>query len=194
MAGKINPSILKNEIAKAELKSLEKEAILVANQILEEKKDEYLSEIVEHPISKEIAGGPDSANISNTLNGEGNLYTFIGFDAGDKPIEDLIQTIEKNTKLRKSKRKGAVFNFQVDTPSIEELRSYTPMPFEAGNSWLKGIEKGISGFSNYLYGLLFATSRSGKAIQSKNKIRRASYKPTKYFSILYRNFIESFKQ
>lgn len=193
MAGKINTSILKNEIAKAELKSLEKEAILVANQILEEKKDQYLSEILEHPISKEIAGGQDSTNISNTLNGDGNLYTFIGFDAGDKPIEDLVEIIQKNTKLQKTKRKGSVFNFQVNTPSIDELRSYTPMPFEAGNSWLKGIEKGISGFSNYLYGLLFPTSRSGRAIQSKNKIRRASYKPTKYFSVLYKNFIESFK-
>lgn len=193
MAGKINTSILKNEIAKAELKSLEKEAIIVANQILEEKKDQYLSEILEHPISKEIAGGQDATNISNTLNGEGNLYTFIGFDVGDKPIEDLIKVIERNTKLQKSKIKNAVFNFQVNTPSIEELRSYTPMPFEAGNSWLKGIEKGISGFSNYLYGLLFLTSRSGRAIQSKNKIRRTSYKPTKYFSVLYKNFIESFK-
>jgi hypothetical protein len=66
------------------------------------------------------------------------------------------------------------------------------MPFEGGNSWLKGIEKGISGFSNYLYGLLFPISRSGRAIQAKNKIRRASYKPTKYFSVLYKNFIESF--
>ena len=68
MAGKINASILKNEIAKAELKSLEKEAIIIANQILEEKKDQYLSEILEHPVSKEIAGGQDAANISNTLN------------------------------------------------------------------------------------------------------------------------------
>jgi len=58
---------------------------------------------------------------------------------------------------------------------------------------VRGIEKGISGFSNYLYGLLFPTSRSGRAIQSKNKIRRISYKPTKYFSVLYKNFIESFK-
>ena len=39
MAGRINTSILKSEIAKAELKSLEKEAIIIANQILEEKKD-----------------------------------------------------------------------------------------------------------------------------------------------------------
>ena len=67
------------------------------------------------------------------------------------------------------------------------------MPFESGNSWIKSIEKGISGFSNYLYGLLFAASRSGRGIQSQNKVRRSSYKPIKYFSLLYKNFIESFK-
>jgi len=67
------------------------------------------------------------------------------------------------------------------------------MPFENGNSWLRGIEKGISGFSNYLYGLLFGSSRSGTGIQSKNKIRRANYKPVKYFTLLYNEFIKSFK-
>jgi len=193
MAGRINKSILKDEISKAEFKSLEKEANVIANKILQEKKQEYLSKIIEHPVSQEITAGPDSQNISNTLNGEGNLYTFIGFDAGDRPVENLIDIVDRNTRIQPIKSKGDVFNFQVYTPSLDELKGYTPMPFEGGNSWLRGIEKGISGFSNYLYGLLFPTSRSGRAIQSKNKIRRISYKPTKYFSVLYKNFIESFK-
>lgn len=193
MASKINKSILKNEIASAQFKALEKEAKIIADKILENNKKEYISKILEHPISQELADGPEAANISNTLNGEGNLYSFIGFDAGDKPVEDLIEIIEQNTRIQPIKSTGEVFSFQVYTPSLEELKPYTPMPFEGGNSWLKGIEKGISGFSNYLYGLLFPTSRSGKAIQSKNKIRRLSYKPTKYFSVLYKNFIEGFK-
>jgi len=192
MASRINKSILKNEITSAEFKILKKEARIIANQILEDKKKKYISEILEHPVSQELAGGSDANNISNTLNGEGNLYSFIGFDAGDKPIEDLVDIIEKTTKIQPIKSKGDIFNFQVYTPSLEDLKAYTPMPFEGGNSWLKGIEKGISGFSNYLYGLLFPISRSGRAIQTKNKIRRASYKPTKYFSVLYKNFIESF--
>lgn len=193
MAGRINKSILNNEISKVQSKSLEKEASILANKILAEKKDQYMSQILEHPISEEIAAGQEAENISNTLNGEGNLYTFIGFDAGDKPIDNLIGIVEKNTIIKQVSSKNGIFSFQVYTPSLDELKGYTPMPFEGGNSWLRGIEKGISGFSNYLYGLLFPTSRSGKAIQSKNKIRRASYKPTKYFSVLYKNFIESFK-
>lgn len=193
MAGRINKSILNNEISKVQSKSLEKEASILANKILAEKKDQYMSQILEHPISEEIAAGQEAENISNTLNGEGNLYTFIGFDAGDKPIDNLIGIVEKNTIIKQVSSKNGIFSFQVYTPSLDELKGYTPMPFEGGNSWLRGIEKGISGFSNYLYGLLFPTSRSSKAIQSKNKIRRASYKPTKYFSVLYKNFIESFK-
>jgi hypothetical protein len=193
MAGRINKSILKNEIASTQFKALEKEARLIANKILEDRKKEYISEILDHPVSKELADGPEAENISNTLNGEGNLYSFIGFDAGDRPIENLIDIVDRNTRVQPIKSKGDVFNFQVYTPSLDELKGYTPMPFEGGNSWLKGIEKGISGFSNYLYGLLFPTSRSGRGIQSKNKIRRISYKPTKYFSVLYKNFIESFK-
>ena len=177
MAGRINKLILRGEISKVKSKSLEREAVLIANKILEEKKKKYLSEIIEHPVSKEIAEGINAQNVSNTLNGEGNLYTFIGFDQGDKPIDNLINLIEKNTKIQQIKSDSNIFNFQVYSPSLDELKGYTPMPFERGNSWLKGIEKGISGFSNYLYGLLFPTSRSGKAIQAKNKIRRASYKP-----------------
>ena len=193
MASRINKSILKGEIASAQLKALEKEAKIIANQILEEKKKEYISQILNHPISRELNDGPSASNISNTLDGKGNLYSFIWFDAGDQPVQDVVDAIDKNTRIQSKNSKDGFFNFKVLTPSLEELGSYTPMPFEGGNSWLKGIEKGISGFSNYVYGLLFPTSRSGRGIQSENQIRRASYKPTKYFSVLYKNFVESFK-
>ena len=120
--------------------------------------------------------------VSNTLDGKGNLYSFIGFYAWDQPVQDVVDAIDKNTRIQSKNSKDWFFNFEFLTPSLEELGSYTPLPFEGGNSWLKGIEKGISGFSNYVYGLLFPTSRSGRGIQSENQIRRASYKPTKYFS------------
>lgn len=193
MASRINKSILKNEISQARAKALEKEAFIIANRILEDQKKEYLNNINNHPISQELINGPDSENISRTLNGEGNLYTFIGFNQGEKPVEDLIDLIDKNTRIEKGEFKNDTFTFRVSSPSLEELQVYTPMPFEGGNSWLKSIEKGISGFSNYLYGLMFNSSRSGRGIQSQNKVRKASYKPAKYFSLLYKNFIGSFK-
>lgn len=193
MSSRINKNILNKEISASTKKALEKEAFTYASQILEEKKQEYLNLIAEHPVSQELSAGPDGPNVSRTLNGEGNLYSFIGFENGSKPIEDLLYLIEKNTKIKQIDSKGETFKFEVYTPSLDELRSQTPMPFENGNSWLRGIEKGISGFSNYLYGLLFENSRSGGGIQSENKIRRTAYKPVRYFTELYNKFIRSFK-
>lgn len=193
MSGKINKNILNKEISNLKKKAIEKEAYEVASKILEEKKQEYLNSIADHPVSQELSAGSDGPNVSRTLNGDGNLYSFIGFENGTKPIEDLLYLIERNTRIKQIESKEDIFKFQVYTPSLDELRSQTPMPFENGNSWLKGIEKGISGFSNYLYGLLFENSRSGGGIQSKNKIRRTTYKPVKYFTDLYNKFLKSFK-
>lgn len=193
MSGKINKNVLNKEISNLKKKAIEKEAYEAASKILEEKKQEYLNSIADHPVSQELSAGSDGPNVSSTLNGDGNLYSFIGFENGAKPIEDLLYLIERNTRIKQIELKEDIFKFQVYTPSLDELRSQTPMPFENGNSWLKGIEKGISGFSNYLYGLLFENSRSGGGIQSKNKIRRTTYKPVKYFTDLYNKFLKSFK-
>ena len=193
MPAKINKNLLKKEIAETQNQALKKEAYIFANKILEEKKQIYLNEFENHPVSIEIDNGPESNNTSNTLNGEGNLFSFIGFNEGENPIQEVSRFIKNNTEIKEISSKDGIFRFQVLTPSLDELKAITPMPFEGGNSWLKGVERGISGFSNYLYGLISPRSRSGKAIQSEYKIRRANYKPVKYFSYLYNRFIGSFK-
>ena len=50
-------------------------------------------------------------------------------------------TIFKNIKI----------SFPVSGPTLNEIESVTPMPFEGGRSWTTGIEKGISGFSYYIF-------------------------------------------
>ena len=77
--------------------------------------------------------------------------------------------------------------------AVEEIKSATPLPFERGRSWVKGVEDGISGFGYYVYGMLFPSSRSGRGIQSKNKIRVAAYRPVKYMTELYTKFIKNLK-
>ena len=54
-------------------------------------------------------------------------------------------------------------------------------------------EDGISGFGYYVYGLVFPGSRSGRGIQSKNKVRVAAYRPVKYMTELYTKFIKNLK-
>jgi len=191
MAVKLNLEVLRESVIDSTLEAIEKEAKIEAEIILLEKVNEYINEINDHPVSEELSAGPDADNTSNTLNGEANLFAFIGFDENDTPIEDLKSLIKQNTFLStgKMKKKDNAIIFEVNSPSLDELKPFTKMPFESGLSWLKGIESGISGFGYYLYGL-FSDSRSGRAIQSKNKVRKASYKPVKYFSELRSIFLK----
>lgn len=196
MASKINTNQINRELSKSYEQAIKKEALNFAEEILTENTKKYLNEIENHPVSKEIADGPDAENISYTLDGKENLFAFIGFEAEDKPIEDLKNLIKENTFLDKR----SIFNsktfelkFNVFTPSFEEIKSATPLPFENGKSWVKGIEDGISGFGYYVYGLLFPRSRSKRGIQSQNKVRNGTFKTVKYMSEMYSNFIRNLK-
>lgn len=194
MAKGFNKSIFKKETKASVDKLLRSEARAVAEEVLQQKTNQYVNEIESHPVSIEINNGEGSQNISNTLDGNGNLFSFIGFNEGSKPVEDIVNIVKNNTSIRELSVKNNIIKYQVNSPSLEELYSVTPMPFERGLSWLRGIEKGISGFGYYLYGKIFPSSRSGRAIQSNNRIRKNNYKPKDYFSNLYGRFIESFKR
>lgn len=196
MAVKINSKQIQEDISKVYEETLKNQAIILAQEVLKENLNEYINKIENHPVSIELNSGPDGENISNTLDGKENLFAFIGFDSEDKPIENLTKLIKDNTFLdKKSKfdKKTFELKFNVFTPSLDEIKNETPLPFEKGRSWIKGIEDGISGFGYYVYGLLFPNSRSGRAIQSKNKVRTAAYKPIKYMSVLYSDFIKNLK-
>ena len=56
---------------------------------------EMIQEFEQHPISKEIDGGITAYNTSETLNGVTNLYSFIGFNSGDRPLEPIKQELQK---------------------------------------------------------------------------------------------------
>ena len=196
MAAKINFKQIKQEVASSYEQALKKEAIVFAEEILKENLDQYMNQIEDHPVSKELNDGPDGENVSSTLNGKENLFAFIGFDSEDKPIQDLTELIKQNTFLDKNSafdKRNLQLKFNVFTPSLDEIKTATPLPFERGRSWVKGIEDGISGFGYYVYGILFPTSRSRRGIQSKNKVRTTAYKPVKYMTELYNNFIKNLK-
>ena len=196
MASKIDFKQLTQEVATSYEETLKKEAVLFAQEILKENLDQYINDIKDHPVSKELDSGPDGENISSTLDGKENLFAFIGFDSEDKPIDDLTNLIKDNTFLDKKStfdRKTFELKFNVFTPSLDEIKNSTPLPFERGRSWVKGVEDGISGFGYYVYGLVFPTSRSGRGIQSKNKVRVAAYRPVKYMTELYGKFIKNLK-
>ena len=152
-----------------------------------------LADFDRHPVTRELKQGPDSNNTSNTLGGSGNLFSFIGFYSSDNPTEPVREMLKTYLNIigrqtaRRSNRGVMSYRYSINIPTLSTFDIVSKMPWESGNSWVKGIETGISGFSNYMYlnygdGKIADRSRSGKAVQSKNKINIGVFKPTAYIS------------
>ena len=172
-----------------------------AKKELNFKKRKFLREFDKHNITQEIKRGPTARkNISGTLPGlnyeaghGGNLFSFIGFPSSEKPIEVLRAAISSSIYLglkpvitQSKKRRGGVnyrVRYKIYYPEIQDLINFTPMPWEPG-SWLKKIEKGMSGLGFYLwqrkgYG---DKSRSGMALQARDRIRTTQFVPKPYLN------------
>ena len=149
----------------------------------EQIKKEMITEFLEHPVTQEIIAGPNASNTSGTLNGYGNLFSYIGFYDGDEPIKPILKEFEKSTIVfSRLIDGGAVWNIYI--PAKQDIWDVSPMPWAEGRSWAKGIETGISGVGYYLYSKRVnpEISRSGTAIQTTNKIGRPRFKNIKYIS------------
>lgn len=144
-------------------------------------KDTLLKDLLRHPVTREIQDGINASNLSNTLGGQGNLFSFIGFEQGDKPIEVIKKAIEDITITQTMINKDGSSQSYIMYPSVQELFDITPLPWASGRSWAEGIEKGIS---NLGYFLASGTrkSRSGKGIQSDHPISKNQFSPKPYLS------------
>jgi len=151
-------------------------------------KRKFLSDFDNHPITKEIEDGPNAKNSSNTLNGIGNLFSFIGFYNEKNPIQELRSILLNNFSISKKVSSDST-QFIIDYPTLNKVKKSTPMPWENGNSWVVNIEKGISGFSNYMY-KKFINGRSKEGLQSERKQRPGNFKKTKYLTEIIDNFIK----
>jgi len=182
------------------IKNLKKLENLVDKKVqngVEEAKNNFIEQFEEHPVTKEIQNGPEASNESGTLNGQGNLFSFIGFERGSNPIAPVASFLKNAFQIKKLKteigKSKIIINYKVSYPTQKELDILTPMPWEPGNSWLINIEKGISGFSNYI-NKRFSKSRSGTGVQSEENVRSGAFKPTKYMSEIVSNFLKSVKK
>jgi hypothetical protein len=160
-------------------------------------KDALISEFLIHPVTVELNNGPSSkVNTSGTLNYSGNLYSFIGFEKGYDPIRpilDIFLNIDVRLITIGNKLYVSIYGF----PTPQKIWDTTPMPWQEGRSWAKGIEEGISGLNYYLfsYSKNFPTSRSGSAIQSKKQIlKNGRFERKKYISSLLNKYKNLFKK
>jgi len=163
----------------------------VVTEKYEESKEKFLEEFDDHPVTKEISEGPNASNISNTLNGIGNLFSYIGFYAGENPTDDLKTLLVKSFNLKKKNSKTST-RFVISYPDIDTIQKETPMPWEGGRSWATGVERGISGFGYYIY-KKFLKGRSEEALQVENKVRGSTFKKVRYMSEIIKNFVNSIK-
>jgi hypothetical protein len=158
---------------------------------IELKKQQLLAEFDAHPVTAEIQSGAESKNTSGTLGGYGNLYSYIGFKGGSPTqiIRDLLKSVYFKINPRQSSKKNRIIRtFSVTLPTKADIYRLTPMPWEGG-SWAEGIEKGISGFSYYMY-KKFGGSRSGYGLQADHNIGKAIFTPKLYIT----GILESFRK
>lgn len=161
-------------------------------QEFEKIKKEILNDFDNHPVTVEIEGGIYADNISGTLNGITNLFSFIGFNATDKPTEIIREMLQKSN-FRKIIRDNSTVQYIFEIPTTKEIFSKTPLPWETGRSWAKGIEQGISGLGYYLRQT--ANSRSGLGIQAKKNVRTGyRFKNRKYMSDIINKYNEKIRQ
>jgi hypothetical protein len=153
---------------------------------IEKIKEEILEEFNNHPVTKEIEDGITASNISGTLNNITNLYSFIGFEAGTRPVDPIRSELAK-IKLKYIINARGDLNFIIDFPTAKDIFDITPMPWATGRSWAQGIETGISGLGYYIKQI--KNSRSGLGVQTDKQIRAGvRFKNTKYISDLIKNY------
>ena len=147
-----------------------------------------LAEFDSHPVTKEIEGGPNTTNRSGTLGGTGNLFSFIGFNKGDRPTKAVRRILEASTRLKglKENPDGSLgFEVIIEIPTKSEIKDSSPIPWAAARSWVIGIEQGLSGLGQFL--VKPGAGRSGGGLEVSGSIRSGKFKNTKYVSQILAN-------
>ncbi len=187
MAGKVNKKLLNEDILKSP--SVKRAIAEILDKEIEKYKADLISEFSNHPVTQELRQGENASNISGTLGGYGNLFSFIGFNRGDNPVLSVLNLLNKIKLNKRGKFTNGFYQFQVNIPSEPDLNNASRLPWESGRSWLFDIEKTISGIGAYLF-VRSKSSRSGSGVQIKNASFSRSFNSVKYFGTMYRNFLK----
>lgn len=108
-----------------------------------------------HLVTLEIEAGPTfgSKNISGTLEGYGNLFSFLGFNRGANPTDTVRQILTEETYYNPNPSyRNDRWTFRVHYPTRKRISQETEKELSRwdGNSWVDLIEKGAPGIVNYL--------------------------------------------
>lgn len=194
---KFHTKRFEKEIAKTlRSQAIKEKARIVAEDKVRRAHKEMIQDFDTHPVTREINSGPEGTNLSGTLGGYGNLFSYIGFNRGSQPTTSIRNYLEKQVHVFKEPRVfkvtgGAIYSFRLTTPNLETIQAMTPSPWE-NRSWIKGLETGISGLGFYLFSRKddFDT-RSESGIQKTQQLRNLSFKPIKYMSSILDKFYKN---
>ena len=152
-----------------------------------------IEEFEQHPVTKEISGKSSSSNISGTLGGYGNLFSYIGFDDSDDPIEIVRSLLVNSVRVTilPSRSRKMIQEAIISLPSKRQIEESTPLPWAAGRSWTKGIEQGISGLGRYLNK---KAGRSSGGIQADGDVRGRGFSSVSYLSAILNNLQKNIKE
>ena len=150
-----------------------------------------LEEFDSHPVTKEISQGSKGINLTKTLGGYGNLFSFIGFNENSNPVEKVRNFLGYWPRIKGKRVSGNKHYYIISIPDVADFGVVASMPWEMGRSWVEGVETGISGFGYYMANVFGKDikSRSGSAIQIDNRIRSEHYRPTPYLAPIIKKLV-----
>lgn len=203
----INYRLLRLEIQKQATKGLAKKIEPLIKAEFKARKETFLlDEFDSHPVTRELEAGPELESSAYVQNG--NLFSLLGFNAGEEPAAELRDALDKSVKLLpgmdvKVSGDKLVFSKKIEYPTIDEVSDLSAKvaPLEWTTRGFVGlIERGITGLPWYFFstGVAFTRrisrySRSGTAIQKDDKQRTGTLGPIRYISDILAKFKNSLK-
>lgn len=162
----------------------------VVKEKFEKNKNLLLSEFNNHKITVELKNGPNASNISDTLGGYGNLFSFLGFFSSKSPTKEL-ETLLSNMSIRKTTRRGKVFYYRINLPTPSEVAQATKMDWGSGTSWAYAVENGNfngdAALGHYIY-KTWIKGRSKTGVQIKYDYNKKEFSPKQYLTPIFENF------
>lgn len=181
---------LEDEIASK--REVREKAMSIATNLFNRSFASLMKDFNEHKITQEIRAGNSASNSSETLNGHGNLFSFLGFYEGEDPTEDLVELFSK-ISIHYTSHKRNVIKFDiVNVPTNSQIKSATRMHW-GSEGWALAVEngdfKGGADLAHFIFTAKWPGSRSQAGFQVKGyEFSEEQFSPKPYLSEILERF------
>ena len=162
-----------------------------SEEAFERAKKDLISEVRNHPLSQDLMSHSKSDYLP-----KGTLFGFLGFNAGEHPVQDLLDFLDEKLEFRPAKNVGAdlKLRIQIYVPNKEDFSKHGlfEMRWHSGRSWPVALESGVSGLPYFLS--IKNKGHSLEGIQAKTKdgalqkVREEDFGGIKYLTPIFSKF------